>query len=451
MALDEGKLGSQARACEEILHNVLWHCLAQGQPADRAVAERLRGCRRYGSRDRRLFRDGLFGVLRWWGWLRNLAPPTFRAAIAAVDRDGPPPLRPGAWDAALLAAAVLELAPLPPVAAVWARRLEVALDRAPASDGADSRAQDAARVFAWLGHEPVSPPGSEALLPAWAVPEIVEAWPLDRLVTWLQRRVPLWLRVQGVPRSTAIAALAEAGVRTEPHPALDAALRVVTPRLNLGGLAPYRNGWVEVQDLASQCIGLSLGVRPGQHWWDACAGAGGKTLQIAALLRGKGAILATDVRARTLAELQRRVRRAGVGIVRCRSWDGERAAAPESRFDGVLLDAPCSGSGTWRRNPGARWRGSAATIARCRARQLQLLRNAAAAVRRGGVLVYATCSLFRRENAAVAEAFLAEVPAFAAERFANPLTGALTSGALQIRPWDGDCDAMFVARFRRRS
>jgi 16S rRNA (cytosine967-C5)-methyltransferase len=121
-----------------------------------------------------------------------------------------------------------------------------------------------------------------------------------------------------------------------------------------------------------------------------------------------------------------------------------------SNFHGVLVDAPCSGSGTWRRNPDARWSMEPGEVDRLRELQLSILRRAAGAVRQGGVLVYATCSMFREENEDVVNAFLKEENGFSPEPFEDPLNGERTQGTLRIWPWTADTDAMFVAHLRRK-
>jgi len=120
------------------------------------------------------------------------------------------------------------------------------------------------------------------------------------------------------------------------------------------------------------------------------------------------------------------------------------------RFAGVLVDTPCSCSGTWRRNPDARWTTRAAELADFVELQLQLLSNASEAVAPGGTLVYSTCSMFRQENQGVVEEFLRQNSAFALAPFTCPVSARECPGYNQLWPWDGDCDAMFTAKFQRR-
>lgn len=433
------KLEAQARACAGAVASLLWQALVARRPADRALAAYLRAHRECGARDRRLFSESLFAILRWWGWLGDFAPP-FPAAE-------PDPARVRSEDFArlLLGAWLLEEVPLPEVAEVWRRQLGLRHD-----DLAGKPAPPAQR---WRRLLPLGPapdrrfvPGD--LVPAWCAEEASNPRGWDELVDWLQRRPPVWLRAQTVP-AEALAELAAAGLDPAPHPRRPDAIAIVPPKLNLRTLPALREGRLEIQDLASQTVAAICAPRPGERWWDACAGAGGKTLHLATLMQSKGSIVASDIRAFVLEDLRRRARRGGFSNIRCREWKGREMPAKKANFDGVLVDAPCTCSGTWRRNPDARWNLDRAEIAEFAEKQLGLLGNAAGMVRPGGALVYATCSLFDAENEGVVQAFLATRPEFALDPFPHPLVPGECAGQLRLWPWDGDCDAMFVARFRR--
>ena len=289
------------------------------------------------------------------------------------------------------------------------------------------------------------------LLPRYATREMDCPQPFTELVKWLQRRPPVWLRVQRTAPDAVLRRLRAADLDPTQHEVMRNAISLTAPKVNLRTLGPFKNGLFEVQDLGSQVIGLVCGAKPGQRWWDACAGAGGKAMQLADLMGSKGSITATDMRTYKLDDLRKRAKRAHYSNIRCREWKGGAPPGSKGGFDGVLVDAPCSCSGTWRRNPDGRWTTSREDMLEQAELQLRLLSSAARGVRPNGVLVYATCSMFRRENMGVVEAFLADAPGFALDPFANPMTGEPTNGTLQIWPWDGDSDSMFVARFRRTS
>ena len=214
--------------------------------------------------------------------------------------------------------------------------------------------------------------------------------------------------------------------------------------LRYGGLndlffsAPFREGLFEIQDIASQVVGRFCAPQAGETWWDACAGEGGKLLHLSDLMGGKGLIWASDRSERRLEVLKRRASRAEVFNYRCAPWDGGVNLPTRTKFDGVLVDAPCSGVGTWRRNPHARWTTSPRDVAELAAVQKSLLRNAADSLKPGGRLVYAVCTLTRSETSAVADAFSAERADF------DPVLRAT------VWPQDLDGNGMYLAAWRRR-
>ena len=191
---------------------------------------------------------------------------------------------------------------------------------------------------------------------------------------------------------------------------------------------------------------------PGEHWWDVCAGGGGKTLQLASMMERRGSILATDIRAYKLEDLKRRAARAAYPNIRCAEWNGETVPRGKiGEFDGVLIDAPCSSSGRWRRNPDGRWTSSLERVEELAGIQSRILECASGAVKPGGVLVYATCSLFEREDEEIVRNFLRKHQEYELEPFPDPATGKMTDGMLRTLPWFADCDASFVARMRSRA
>lgn len=228
----------------------------------------------------------------------------------------------------------------------------------------------------------------------------------DQQTEWfLQQQTttpPLWLRVQSAQSQEAIvASLLAQGVNTT----LDEQYGIcVQGGKGIHSTHEYKTGALEIQDLASQMIARAVDIKPGQKAWDTCAGAGGKSLSIAARMKNKGALIATDLHEYKLEELKRRAKRAGFFNLRTFCWNAEsplrlpQEVAQQQGFDWVLVDAPCSSSGTWRRNPDARWRFDAVDTHELILLQRKILRNAAPAVRKGGYLVYATCSWQVSEN-----------------------------------------------------
>ncbi len=208
-------------------------------------------------------------------------------------------------------------------------------------------------------------------------------------------------------------------------------------------------GKYEVQDIASQAVALIAAPETGADWWDACAGAGGKALQLADLIGRSGKVFATDVREEALKECKKRSRADGISNVRIQLHNLAEDAPFTKEFDGVLVDAPCSGWGTWSRSPDARWRSDPRDPAQKRNLQLRMLKNATACVKSGGLLVFAVCTFTKEETVEVTKRFLADHSTFSLEPFEHPLTGEATDGALQIWPWDGPGDGMYIARFRK--
>ena len=214
-------------------------------------------------------------------------------------------------------------------------------------------------------------------------------------------------------RESARAALAAEGIEAAPTPYSPWGLRVAGRRPVVTGAA-FREGLVEIQDEGSQLVALLAGAAPGMRVLDYCAGAGGKTLALAMTMANKGHVVAADVSAPRLEGAVRRLRRAGVHNVERHlmeagdKWAKRRAGS----FDRVLVDAPCTGTGTWRRNPDARLRLTETDLAELVAKQAAILVAAARLVRPGGRLVYAVCSVLAEEGAGQVERFLAAEPGF---------------------------------------
>jgi 16S rRNA (cytosine967-C5)-methyltransferase len=309
---------------------------------------------------------------------------------------------------------------------------------------------------------PEMPRGVANDLPEWLVPylERVFGRELEREVAALNTPAPTDLRVNllKADRATARAALAAEGIKAEPTPWSPVGLRL-PERKPLGGLAAFRDGLVEVQDEGSQIAALLVDARPGMRVVDFCAGAGGKTLALAAQMTNRGKLVACDVSAHRLERATRRLRRAEVGNVERRALTSERdrwVKRHTASFDRVLVDAPCLGIGAWRRNPGDKWRVTEEDLAGLVVRQQEILRSAARLVRPGGRLVYATCSFLHEENEAQTEAFLATAPDFcvapAARVWHEVIGGTPPAGEryLKLTPARHGTDGFFVAIFERQ-
>jgi len=201
----------------------------------------------------------------------------------------------------------------------------------------------------------------------------------------------------------------------------------------LTSLDAYQQGWFEVQDEGSQHIARMVAAQPGEAIIDWCAGAGGKALALASAMRNRGDLVALDTHEKRLAECERRLARAGATCARTRLvLHGDQPVAGVPQANAVLVDAPCSSSGALRRNPELRWHLDDAWLGRFPEQQQAILRRAANHVRPGGRLVYATCSVLRRENEDVVRAFLAERREFAIA--AERRFGAADADFLALKP-----------------
>lgn len=212
--------------------------------------------------------------------------------------------------------------------------------------------------------------------------------------------------------------------------------------------ATFQSGEFEIQDVASQAVGLLCDPKPGETWWDACAGEGGKTLHLSDLMENKGLIWASDRAAWRLRKLRLRAARARCFNFRTASWEGNDKLPTKTRFDGVLVDAPCSGIGTWQRNPHARWTTIPEDIRELGSLQRDILSYAATAVKAGGRLFYAVCTLTRTETQAVMEDFTRNHPGFEP----LPLSGIIgtdPSPVLTIWPQTLGGNGMYIAAWKR--
>jgi 16S rRNA (cytosine967-C5)-methyltransferase len=278
-----------------------------------------------------------------------------------------------------------------------------------------------------------------ALARAWVAPA-----PLDLRVNLLK-----------TTRAEARAALAASGIAAEPTPYSPLGLRVAG-RPALARHPLFTAGAIEVQDESSQLVGFLVAPKRTDMVVDFCAGAGGKTLLLGALMRSQGRLYAFDTHDRRLANLKPRLARSGLSNVHPQLLTHERDTKVKrlaGKIDRVLVDAPCTGFGTLRRNPDLKWRQPESALAELAAKQQAILAAAATLVKPGGRLVYATCSVLPEENEAVVGAFLAASPAFARGDAAAELARAgiaLDTGpALQLYPHRHGCDGFYAAVLTR--
>jgi 16S rRNA (cytosine967-C5)-methyltransferase len=219
--------------------------------------------------------------------------------------------------------------------------------------------------------------------------------------------------------------------------------------------AEFHAGEFEIQDIASQAVGWLCAPQPGQTWWDACSGQGGKLLHLSELMENKGLIWASDRADWRLQKLKRRTGRAKAFNYRAALWDGSAKLPMKTKCDGVLVDAPCSGVGTWQRNPHARWTTTLADVLELAEVQKQLLGHVALNVKPGGKLIYAVCTLTQAETVAVATHFSQTQPDFTPLELSFASSGKIfdrlpPAPAMTLWPQDLGGNGMFVAAWQRQ-
>jgi 16S rRNA (cytosine967-C5)-methyltransferase len=320
---------------------------------------------------------------------------------------------------------------------------------------------------------PEQPDSVQFNAPDWLLPSLRARFGADlkREMLALNQPAPLDLRVNVLKgtREAALRELAAGGIAAEPTKLSPWGLRV-EGRPNLPVHAAFTSGLVEIQDEGSQLAALLVDAKPGMRVCDFCAGAGGKSLALAAAMANKGHIVACDVSGPRLEGATKRLRRAGAHNVERRHLEGERdpwVKRHAGSFERVLVDAPCSGTGTWRRNPDARWKLTPQDVAELRELQWRILCSASRLVKPGGRLVYVTCSLLPEENERQAEAFAAANAEFEPVPLGNVWREALGTKPPPIHADRGDAgggdawlrlsparrgtDGFFVAVFQRKA
>lgn len=391
--------------------HVLLQLLAALQPhwrSDRALPERITRVlskdRRFGSRDRRLYRELIYTVLRYLPWIEPL-----------LAQDPPHAIALTAWLAT-------ETRDTREFRKTWTR----GWSECPTAP------TERARL---LGLSAVD------LLPAWFRTECPAALAETELAA-LHRRAALWIRWQTDTPEAAREDFYTHGWTCEPSPML-AGVGKLPADAGVTACASYFAGAFEVQDLGSQMVLAAHAISPGTRWLDACAGAGGKTLQLARIIGPDGLVLASDIRANALDELTARVRRSGRRNITV------AVGSVKEVFDGVLVDAPCSGSGTWRRAPHLKWSTTASSVRAQTVVQQKILAEHAVLVRPGGRLIYATCSLNHSENDAVVAEFLRTQPDFEPVPPVKDFGFTPSTYGLTILPARHDTDGFFTCSMRR--
>jgi len=423
--------GARQQAAIEILTSLE----SQRRPAADAVKDWMLSHRLTGSKDRAEIGDLVFGALRWkQSSALRMGADTPRAWVWGALRWG------FGWSAEQIEQSTYNdpHAPSPPTEAERTALLDATLEGAPPwvrGDYPEWLDASLARAFGEARGEE----GASLAAPA----------PLDLRANSLK-----------TTREKLIAALGESPKLKEAPEAIAHTPDGVRIPWSQGRTFPWASeqsflkGWFEVQDAGSQLTTLLSGAAPGMQIADVCAGGGGKTLALAALMQNKGQIFAHDVDGRRLAPLRERAERAGVRNLQIRAPQRTKDVLEDlrGRMDIVFVDAPCTGSGTWRRNPDSKWRLRPNALAKRVEEQQQALALAAPLVKPGGRVVYVTCSVLPEENEDAVAAFLASYAEFAPVGLSSVVAPMYPRGpGLQMTPLFTACDGFFIAALERRA
>jgi 16S rRNA (cytosine967-C5)-methyltransferase len=413
--------------------------------ASDVIARSFRAHRELASQDRRRISDTVYGLIRM-----------DRRLDAILEEVGP-----AARDIGPAARDQLKLLIHEARAGIPAEALRADADRVLGSGQKLDLARAAEEDAGLAGRGGIEREAVRLSYPTWMLETFVNDLGRERALAVadaMSRRAPMAVRVNTarITREALVERLAEEHVVAHPTALAPAGL-VLETRVNAFALSAFRDGLFEVMDEGSQLVAELVAPPPGGRVVDACAGAGGKTLAIGASMGGRGRLLALDTDGKKLEELRRRARRAGLTNVTARQVKDEAHLPDEARpssWDRVLVDAPCSGLGTLRRNPEARWRLTPQAVRAFPARQVALLVTYAPLCAVGGRLVYATCTLAEDENDRVVERFLAERDDFARvpvkEIWGRARAEALGDGlTLRLHPDQHDTDGFFAAVLRR--
>jgi 16S rRNA (cytosine967-C5)-methyltransferase len=413
-------------------------------PADAVVARHFRQHKQLGPRERAVLAESAYLVLRQRRWLEHLARTGDGRTVGAMPRR----LALLGWAMAtrdgLVAGSIdFVLGAVKPTERSW---LQAAL----AANPADGLAPHRHNLPDWLAQALADEAGAD----------------FDALAASLLAAAPLDLRVNTLlaKRDDVLAELRAAGLQPEPTPWSPWGLRL-SGRPMVNQLAAFTRGAVEVQDEGSQLLALLLAPKRGEMVVDFCAGAGGKTLALGAQMRNTGRLYAMDVSAHRLDALKPRLARSGLSNVHpvaIAHERDERVKRLVGKIDRVLVDAPCSGLGTLRRNPDLKWRQTAADVAELVQRQQAIAVSAARLLKPGGRLVYATCSLLRTENEELAQTIQTTCAAqgvvlqamhvqeaLGGQIDATPLVNA--HGQLRLWPQRHGTDGFFAAVWQRQA
>ncbi len=431
---EQRPLAALADYTASIAPGVLHAVLHDRQPLRVALAKPLSERARLTALDRAWLVRAFSAVLRWWGWIEPL--PRTRV------------------EETLLLGWLLDSPEVGPVARAWAARVGRQPDRLVPVGDAPSWTGRAEGLKRWAEGKPVNA-DPWRLFPDWLRDELPvppgDGTPKVRRLQFLeslQSTPGVWVSARGAEPAAIWNELRDAGLKPWIHRRLKTAARLPA-ETDLGPFHSYKIGRLVSEDLASQAVAIVCDPDPGERWWDVRGQGWRHAAHLAALMHGKGLVVSTFEHEPTRHATALKLRHTPFHNVTTRLWDGKRPTGKLASHDGVLVDAPCSGVGGWRRAPDARWTVRSSDIPTLAAEQLRLLKTASGGVRPGGSLVYTVVTVTRQETMGVVQAFLDASPDFQLQPFPHPLEESATTGTLQLWPHIHDGDARFIAKLVR--
>lgn len=355
----------------------------EGWPADKVIGRHLKTNRKWGSHDRKLYAEAVYDLVRWW---RRLL---FASSITWPTDDR--------WSSG-------EFQNLSRAVIVWCLIHDVKVD-----DNLEIPVLDERSTLAKWRDSQFSRAVIQSIpnwLDGWGAEQLGEKW--DDVLPILNTQAPVFLRTNSLKTNPEALVAALSADRVPARVVVNDAVQLAA-RANVFLSKSFAMGHFEVQDLHSQEVAKALMVEPGQRVIDACAGAGGKSLHLAALMRNKGKIISLDIAPKKLDQLRERATRAGATSIEVRPIESSKTIKRLSESaDRLLLDVPCSGLGVLRRNPDTKWKLSLSEIAQLKATQAHLLNSYSKMCKHKGLMVYATCSIAPEENEKQVEAFISQ-------------------------------------------
>lgn len=389
------------------------------KPIDRELSQLFRKNSHFGSKDRRFISGAIFGYFRWYGWLIK---------IDSTSKS-----------LQLLLGYLLDGNPVSDLIRYWFESFGLSNDWIQQFGKTPITLNDKLRIISTI-----IPTVERIDLNPGFVDRDSSGWIED-----FQSRPKLWVRLLKPKNERFFKFLYSKGIEYHIHEKMNGLVRIDSP-VNLHESIDFRQGQLEVQDISSQCVGYICQPKKCDIWWDVCAGSGGKSLHLAALMKGRGTVLATEINPKMYKELKRRIsKNKNLKKIHPIFWDGEKMDCIHEPIQGVLVDAPCSCSGTWRRVPDLRWSTSEHDIEYFSKLQKGILARVSSKVPVNGELVYSTCSIFHQENEKVIENFLKQFPEFSLVEITHPYTGRKSKEGIYLVPPEVDGNGMFVAKMIR--